>query len=124
MFRIRRFGVIRTANVVALLYAVIIAVIVVPLVVIVALIAPKTGATGSVGAVSLLLIGLLAAVFYALLGWIFTAVACLFYNFAAGLVGGVEIELEAVQPRASAKVWTGLPSAPSAEPPAESPPAG
>jgi len=133
MFRIRRFGVIKTANVVAFLYVVIIAIIFVPIALIVAVAAPSAdfgnarGFAGNAGGVAVVFVGLLAAVFYGIVGWIFTAIACLLYNFAAGMIGGVEIQLEAVQPPPPAAVWTGYqstpPSPPPSEPPTAAPPA-
>jgi predicted lipid-binding transport protein (Tim44 family) len=129
MFRIRRFGVIRTANVVAFFYVVIIAIFVVPITLLVAAAAPSanlpgtTGAfAGNVGAMAVLFFGLLAAVFYGIFGWIFTALACLLYNFAARVIGGIEIQLEAVEPPPPTAIWSPVspPSSP-AQPP--SPPA-
>jgi hypothetical protein len=129
MFRIRRFGVIRTANVVGFLYLVVIAVIFVPIALIVAIAMPSTnlgggGFAGNAGGIAVLFFGLLLAVFYAIVGWIFTALLCLLYNFAAGMVGGIEIQLEAVEPPPPAAVWGGTPSAPPAAPPPPAPPAG
>lgn len=127
MFRIRRFGVIRTANVVALLYLIVIAVIFVPIALIFAIAVPGTslgggGAfAGNAGALGILFIGLLLAAFYGIVGWIFTALACLLYNFAAGIVGGIEIQLEAVQPPPQATVWGGTPTAPPAATPPGTP---
>jgi len=67
---------------------------------------------------------------YGIVGWIFTAIACLLYNFAAGMIGGVEIQLEAVQPPPPPPVWSGYqapaappPPAPPTEPPTAVPPA-
>lgn len=127
MFRIRRFGVIRTANVVAFLYVVIIAVIVVPIALIFAVAAPSAGIggqgggfIGNAGGIAIIFFGLLLAILYGIVGWIVTAIACLLYNFAAGMIGGIEIQLEAVQPPPPAAVWGGTPGAPS--PPASTPP--
>lgn len=117
MFRVRRFGVIRTANVAALLYVVMVAIIFVPMTVIVALVAPRSGMVGNAGAVAVLLFGLLAALFYGLIGWVFTAIACLLYNFVAGLIGGIEIQIEAVQPPTPAPVWGAPPPVPPGQPP-------
>jgi hypothetical protein len=133
MFRIRRFGVIRTANVVAFLYVVIVVVIFIPIGVIVAIAGSSstfggaTGAfTGNAAGIAVLFFGLLAALFYGILGWIFTAIACLIYNFAARVVGGIEIQLEAVEPPPPPVVWSGSPTVAGspATPPAEPPPAG
>jgi len=105
MFRIRRFGVIRTSNVVAFFYIVIVAFIFVPIAAIVALATPANQSVGGFGAVGVLVIGLLAAIVYGIIGWMFTALACLLYNFAAGMIGGIEIQLEAVQPPTPVPVW-------------------
>jgi hypothetical protein len=124
MFRIRRFGVIRTANVVAFLYVVIIAVIFVPVALIVAIAGvggSGAGFAGNAGGVAIVFFGLLVAIFYAIVGWIFTALACLLYNFAAGMVGGIEIQLEAVQPPPPVATWGGATTAPPAAPPAPPP---
>lgn len=138
MFRIRRFGVIRTANVVAFLYVVIVTVIFVPIALIIAIAAPNAGFgntggfAGNAGALAVLFLWLLIAVLYGIFGWIFTAIACLLYNFAAGMIGGIEIQLEAVQPPPPPPVWggyqaptTSAPPAPPAaptEPPSTAPP--
>lgn len=127
MFRIRRFGVIKTANVVAFLYLIIFAIIFVPILVLVAAVAPGAGVGGNAGAVAVLFFGLLIALFYAVVGWIFTALACLLYNFAAGMIGGIEIQLEAVQPPTPVPAWGSAnvpPSAPNpTAPPQNTPPA-
>jgi hypothetical protein len=93
MFRIRRFGVVRTANVVALLYLVVFAILILPF----AVFFMATGTTpGQAGA---LVGGAVAAlVFYVVLGWVFTAIACLIYNFVARFAGGIEVEVERVGP--------------------------
>lgn len=108
MFRIRRFGVIRTSNVVAFFYLVIVAVIFVPIAAFVAVAAPANqsfGGFGAAGALGVLFVGLLAAIFYGIFGWIFTALACLLYNFAARMIGGIEIQLEAVEPPTPVPAW-------------------
>jgi hypothetical protein len=125
MFRIRRFGVIRTSNVVAFFYLVIVAIIFVPIASIVALATPANQSIGGLGAVGVLFFGLLAAIFYGIFGWIFTALACLLYNFAAGMIGGIEIQLEAVQPPPPPPVWGSAnqpPNAITGTPPAATPP--
>lgn len=119
MFRIRRFGVIRTANIVAAMYLVVIAVIFVPILAIIAAIGARSG-LGGAGGVGVLLFGLLAAVLYAAVGWVATAIVCVLYNALAGMVGGIEIELEAVEPpppAAGFSTW-GTSQAPPEAPPA------
>ena len=136
MFRIRRFGVIKTANTVAFLYVVIVVVIFIPVGIIVALAGTNAnfgagaGAfTGNAAGIALLALGLVVAVFYGIVGWIFTALACLIYNFTARFAGGIEIQLEAVAPPPAPVVWGGSsaaappPAGPPAEPPIGGPPA-
>ena len=101
MVRIRRFGIIRTANMVAALYA-FIALIFFGFIAVFALLGFAIGAgnntspasTFGTGIVGILLFGLVVIAFYAIIGWIFTAIACAIYNLIAGWVGGVEIQLE------------------------------
>ena len=81
---------------------------------------PSRAFTGNAAGLGIIFFGLLAAVFYGILGWIFTALACLLYNFAAGMIGGIEIQLEAVEPPPPTAVWSGTP--PPAAPPAAPPP--
>ncbi len=91
MYRIRRFGVIRTATVVAVMYAIVFAIIFIPI----ALLALAAGPRGGVvtgPSIALFMVVLL--VVYPLLIWVFTAIACLLYNLAARFVGGIEVEVE------------------------------
>jgi len=122
MFRIRRFGVMKTATVVAVMYMLIVAVFVVPFLLI-ALIAAPTQGSGSMGGVGgILVIGFLSIVVYGLLGWVFTAIAAAVYNLAAGWVGGIEVQVEAVAPPPPVPAWGTPPPAPPSStlpPPAE-----
>lgn len=132
MFRIRRFGVIRTANIVAFLYVIVIVVVFVPVALIVGIAGSNVNLGGNVGGFNgvtgnamgfgLLLLGLVLAVFYGIAGWIFTAIACLLYNLAARVVGGIEIQLEAVEPPPPAAVWGTGQTTPPPAPPSMSPP--
>lgn len=107
MVRIRRFGVVSTANTIAAIYAVIVLVFVVFFSLIALLgiaVIPKdssaaAGAAG-LGVVGILIGGLLFTVFYAVFGWIFTAIACVLYNVVAGRVGGIAIQVESTTPQA------------------------
>jgi hypothetical protein len=97
MVRIRRFSVIRTATVVALMYVIAIAIIGIPLLVILAL--AGSVAQDGVGGGALLLVGgvvgvLVLGIVYAIVGWVITAVACLLYNAAASFTGGIEVQVE------------------------------
>ena len=104
MVRIRRFGIIRTANMVAALYAFIALFFAALLVLFGALgvaIGPRGTAIDSqvgAGIVGVLILALFVVAFYAIIGWVFTAIACAIYNFVAGWFGGVEIQLESTMP--------------------------
>jgi len=126
MYRIRRFGVVKTATVVAIMYMVIVGVFVAPFALLGLLIAPSQGGAGT--AAGIVAFGLLAIFGYGLLGWVFTAVAAAIYNLAARWVGGIEVEIEHVVPPAPPPDWmltsTGpTPPRPSSPPPPASPPA-
>lgn len=96
MFRIRRFGVIRTANVFAILYLLMTLVFVLPFLVILAVAGPMT-VTDQFGQSSRLdvspLFLLLIPLAYAVIGWIVTVLFSFLYNLAARLTGGVEMQL-------------------------------
>ncbi len=87
MAQIRRFGVGQTAKVVGVLYA-LMGVVFVPFVLIASMISPNKSGVGAGFALALPII-------YGVCGFIFTAIGCAIYNFVAGLVGGIEVELDA-----------------------------
>jgi hypothetical protein len=118
MYRIRRFGVIKTANIVALIYVLVILIFIVPFAVLVLAASPRNVAAASTAGV--LALGLFGVVFYGAFGWIFAAVACLLYNFAARYVGGIEVQVEPVAPPTAGPVWGPPASAPP--PPVWGPP--
>jgi hypothetical protein len=122
MYRIRRFGILKTATVVAVMYMLIVAVFVVPFLLL-ALVASPSDSTSSVGGVGgVLVIGLASIVLYGLLGWVFTAIAAAVYNLAAGWVGGIEVQVETVAPPPPVPAWGTPPPAPPSStlpPPAE-----
>jgi len=118
MYSIRRFGVIRTATIVAVMYVIIVAVFFIPIALIGGLAGVGFGSASQGGAalIGILFFGVIIAIFYGAVGWVFTAIACLLYNFAAGIVGGIHIQLDAVAPPSAPAVpagW-GAPAAPSA----------
>jgi len=123
MVRIRRFSVIKTATVVALMYTVIVAVFAIPFFLLVAIAGVSTngGPTNAVGSgVGLLVVAIVAALVYGLIGWIATAIVCLLYNFVAGLVGGIELEVDRPGPPALPPPWmtsTTPPPSPTTAPP-------
>jgi hypothetical protein len=120
MYRITRFNVIKTSNVVAVIYMLIVAIFVIPFLILGFLF----GATGSPQAQQFLgggmIVGVVAVLVYGLFGWIFTAIACLIYNLAARWVGGVEVQVEPVEPPPRPPVWM----APTAPPPQVPPTSG
>jgi hypothetical protein len=123
MVRIRRFGVVKTATVAAVLYFVVTLIFVALFALIVlaagsssfsapgAQVAP--GLSAGAGAGAILIGGVIIAVIYAIVGWIFTAIACALYNLVAGFTGGIEVELQAVAPPPAVPTW-----GPSTTPPA------
>jgi hypothetical protein len=123
MIRIRRFGVVRTATVLAVLYTVAALIFFGIFAVFILLAGAQQPAfpgldTGA-GVVGILIGGLIASAIYGLLGWIFTAIFCALYNWVAGFTGGVEFELKAA-PSVTAQALppaAAPPTGPSAEPP-------
>jgi hypothetical protein len=123
MYRIRRFNVVKTATVVAVMYMVIIAVFVVPFLILFAFVGiagSSQQAQGGVGA--LLGIGIFAILFYAILGWIFTAIACVIYNLVAGWIGGIEVQVEPVAPPPPPPAWISPTPPPTNPAPPTAPP--
>jgi hypothetical protein len=119
MVRLTRFGVVRTASVAAIVYLILSAIIFIPI----ALFASGTPMTitdqfgRTVTMQFPTLIFAFLPIFYAIFGWIFTAIACLIYNLAAWATGGIEFEAVPVAPRSAA------PPPPVYQPPAAPPPA-
>jgi hypothetical protein len=120
MYRIRRFGVVKTATVVAIMYMVIVGVFVAPFALLGLLIAPSQGGAGT--AAGIVAFGLLAIFGYGLLGWVFTAVAAAIYNLAARWVGGIEVEIEHVVPPAPPPDWMVTSTGPTTPPPTSAAP--
>lgn len=84
--RIRRFGVGQTAKVMGVLYG-LMALCLVPFFLLAAMFAPEQVGFGLGFAVIL-------PVIYAVLAYVFSAIACVIYNLVAGWTGGVEIMLD------------------------------
>jgi hypothetical protein len=122
MYRIRRFGVMKTATVVAVMYMVIVAIFVVPFGLLGLLVAGSQGTNGAGAAGGIVAFGLLAIFGYGLAGWVFTAIAAAIYNVAARWVGGIVVEIEAVAPPPPMPVWGTTAAAPAPSYPAAPPP--
>ena len=107
MVRLTRFGVIRTASVAAIVYLIISAIFAIPFALIVST-TPMTitdqfgrQVTMQLSPVFILFLPLL----YAAFGWVFTAIACLIYNLAAWVAGGIEFEAVPVAPAPPPWCW-------------------
>jgi hypothetical protein len=126
MVRIRRFNVVKTATVVALMYVVIVAIFAIPFLLLVGIAGVSTNGGPQVGAglVGILIFAVVIALFYGLVGWIVTAVGCAIYNVVAGWIGGIEVEVDRVEPPPAPPAWMapgGGPAVPPASPPPSSP---
>jgi hypothetical protein len=123
MVRIRRFNVVKTATVVALMYVVIVAIFAIPFLLLVGIAGVSMNGGPQVGAgiVGILIFAVVIALFYGLVGWIVTAIGCAIYNVVAGWIGGIEVEVDRVEPPAPPPAWmapgSGSPAPPAAPPP-------
>ena len=106
---IRRFDVVRTANVVAALYVVLVAVFMLLVFVPVTLLAGIAGVSSGdssvapmvgAGILGTLFIVVIAVVFYGAIGWVMAALGCVAYNWVAGRIGGLRIEVDMEGPYA------------------------
>ena len=91
--RIRRIGVVRTATVLALVYAVGGAMILIPSALVALLVLPDAQ-PGAFGSLQFLGSALLSPLLYAFLGWPVTALVLIAYNVVARWLGGIEYEVE------------------------------
>jgi hypothetical protein len=101
---IRRFDVIRVANIAAVLYALIFAVVGLLFFLPFSLIAGIAGSRAGDGGMGIGLFGagvagalvftLFGIVFYAIAGWIMTAIMVALYNVVAGRIGGIQADVE------------------------------
>jgi len=89
MAQLKRFGVFQTAKFAAALYGIASIVFMIPIGLMMAM-SDKGSSLALFGG----LLFLLMPIVYAVMGFIFVAIVCLLYNFLAGLIGGIEIELE------------------------------
>jgi hypothetical protein len=119
MVRIRRFSVIRTANVLAVIYFLVTAIFALPFALILA--ANPITFTDQFGRTSSTSISPIFALFipflYAGFGWVFTAIGCLIYNLAARFTGGIEFQADTVEsgpPPLQAPMQQAPPAAPPA----------
>ncbi len=94
---IRSFGILQTSKFVAVLYLVLFAVVFGVVAVFGLLATLFTGDTSAIagGVIGFVALALFAPIFYAVMGFVFTALTCCVYNLVAGWVGGIELELSA-----------------------------
>lgn len=94
--RLNRFSIGQTAKVLGILYA-LMGLIFAPFFLLAALLSPNEAGFG-VG------FAILLPVLYGVIGFIFAAIGCALYNWVAGMVGGIEVQLEstAVPPAGAA----------------------
>jgi hypothetical protein len=83
--QIRRFGIGQTAKVLGALYG-LLGLVFVPFIFLATVMAPGEFAFG-------LGYAIIFPVLYAVIGFVMTAIGCALYNFVAGMVGGIEVEL-------------------------------
>jgi len=120
MFTIRRFSVVKTATVVALMYVLIVGIFFIPFAILAVAIGRGDGAGAGIG---ILVFALIAALLYGVVGWILTAIACAVYNLAAGWVGGIEVQVDQVAPPTPPQLWAPLAQTATIGPPDAPPPA-
>ena len=126
MLRIRRFGVVQTATTFALVSAtfVLIAFLILGLFVLVfgagfSDAIPGGNSIGFMaqGFVGLMVGGVIAAILYAIIGFIAGAIGCAVYNLVAGWTGGIELQIDQVV-RPVSPEWGAQPPASPPPPPA------
>lgn len=90
--RIASFGILQTAKVMAVLYAIVSAIFVIPIALFMMAVggASNNAAAGIGGAIGLLF----APILYGIAGFIGGIIACFFYNLVAGWVGGISVKLD------------------------------
>jgi hypothetical protein len=112
MVSIRRFGVIRTSNVAALIYFILTLIFVIPLALLLAA-APSIPVADGFGRTTAVNIGgsaiflLVLPFIYGIFGWILTALGCLLYNLVASFTGGIAVEVLREAPPAPAPALQG-----------------
>jgi cyanate permease len=87
MSQIRRFGIGQTAKVAGVLYA-LMGLLVAPFFLIAGKLSPESTPRFGTG------FALALPILYGACGYVFVAIGCAIYNFVAGFVGGIEVELD------------------------------
>jgi hypothetical protein len=99
---IRRFDVVRTANIAAALYLVVTLVFslvfFLPFTLLVSVAGSQYGGDGmgaimGAGVIGVLIFAVIGGLIYAVIGWIITAIMVALYNFVAGRIGGLQLDV-------------------------------
>jgi hypothetical protein len=85
--RIARFSVAQTAKVIAILYG-FMGLLLIPFFYLASTLNPASETPFGIGLM------IMAPIAYGLLGFVFTAIGCLLYNWVASWAGGIEVELD------------------------------
>jgi hypothetical protein len=124
VYRIRRFGIMKTALVAGLMYVTVFLIGTVLVALLVA-VAPSTNNAMLAGGVAAVLVGgIVISLVYGVIGFVFTAIVCAVYNVVAGQVGGIEVQVESVLPPAPPPTWGPITSGGPTGTPGSPPPAG
>ena len=94
MAQIKKFGVLQTAKIAAVMYFAISLIFVIPFGLIAFISGAARGREGVAGAFFGGVFIIFMPIIYAVMGFVFVALGCLFYNLVANYFGGVEIEIE------------------------------
>lgn len=92
MKRIKRFGIVQTAKVAAIIYFCVTGIFMIPLGLISVIFGGFSGMSAWGPWEGALLLFL--PFFYGIIAFVFTAIGCLVYNLIAQRIGGIEVEIE------------------------------
>jgi len=94
MHRVRRFGVIQTANMAAMMYFVMSILFILPFMFLASVLPDMSDSAGDGFDMFSGVILFFVPPLDAAMGWVATAIMCWFYNIVAGFVGGIAVELQ------------------------------
>jgi hypothetical protein len=94
MVQIKRFGVLQTAKIAAVMYFLKSLIFIIPFGLLTLMMGIAHGRQGIIGILFGGIFIFFMPIVYAVLGFVFVAIGCLFYNLVAKYVGGIEIEIE------------------------------
>lgn len=94
MAHIKKFGVLQTAKIAGIMYFLVSLIFVIPFGLIALITGAARGREGVAGPFFGGVFIIFMPVIYAVMGFVFVALGCLFYNLVANYFGGIEIEIE------------------------------